>query len=133
MLVSLGILASITIAKSCKYVFADEQPSKIIYVAAGQSYFMMSHDKIDPKSPSGVSKIEIVLNEFVEYRVTSLDVNHNFAIYDISIVLTAQTQAIPDYVNQLRWKYKEQGNYNVFCLEFCEVEHQIMKTSFTVQ
>ncbi len=133
LVVTLGITASITIPKSPYYIFADEQPSKIIYVAAGQFYFMMSYDAIDPKSPSGVSNIEIEPNELVEFRVTSLDVNHDFAIYDKSNTLIAQTQAMPGYVNRLRWKFKDPGEYNVFCLEFCGVGHQIMKTSFTVK
>ncbi|MBS1668376.1 MAG: hypothetical protein JST58_13450 [Bacteroidetes bacterium] len=79
------------------------------------------------------SSIELPVNKVVEFRVTSFDVNHGFAIYDQSNKLIAQTQAMPGYVNRLRWKFTEPGNYTIFCLEFCGMGHQIMRSSFTVK
>lgn len=72
-------------------------------------------------------------NELIEFRVTSFDVNHGFAIYDPSNKLIAQTQAMPGYVNRLRWKFSEPGNYNILCLEYCGMAHQGMRASFTVK
>lgn len=131
--VILGIFASVTIPQSPYYFFADEQPSKVIHVGAGQFYFVMSDQAVDPANPAGEAAVVVEVDELVEFRVTSLDVNHGFAIYDPSNVLIAQTQAMPGYVNRLRWKFEEPGVYMVYCLEYCGMAHQVMQTSFTVK
>lgn len=133
LLVILGIFASVTIPKSPYYLFADEQPKAVVHVAAMQFNFFMSDSAIDPKMPKGEDSITFNTNELVEFRVTSLDVNHGFAIYNASNKLIAQTQAMPGYVNRLRFKFKEPGTYHIFCLEYCGMAHQLMRTTFTVK
>ena len=130
--VVLAIFASVTIPKSPYYLFADETPAKTIHVAAMQFAFFLSEHAIDPKNPTGEA-IELPTNELVEFRVTSLDVNHGFAIYNAANRLVTQTQAMPGYVNRLRYKFKEPGTYNIFCLEYCGMAHQIMRASFVVK
>ncbi|HCY42855.1 MAG TPA: hypothetical protein DHV48_16155 [Prolixibacteraceae bacterium] len=98
-----------------------------------QFAFLMSDKAIDSKTPAGESSIELPANQLIEFRVTSLDVNHGFAIYDQSNNLIAQTQAMPGYVNRLRWKFKEPGNYNILCLEYCGMAHQVMRATLTVK
>lgn len=131
--VILVMFASVTIPKSPYYLFADEQPSKVVHVATAQFLYIMSYDAIDPKRPTGEPSIEIAVDELVEFRVTSLDVNHAFAIYDADAELIAQTQAMPGYVNNLRWKFDAPGVYNILCLEFCGAGHQVMRTKITVK
>lgn len=128
-----GIFASVTIPKSPYFLFADENPSKVVHVAALQFSFVLSTKAIDPKQPVGEADIAISEDELVEFRVTSLDVNHGFAIYNHAGNLIAQTQAMPGYVNRLRWKFDEPGEYSILCLEFCGMAHQVMKSSFTVK
>lgn len=130
--IMMGIFASVTIPDSPYFAFADKTPAKVIHVAAIQFAFFMSENAIDPKSPSG-QKIELPVNEVIEFRVTSFDVNHGFAIYDESNRLITQVQAMPGYVNRLRCKFEKPGKYNVLCLEYCGVAHQLMRTSFTVK
>lgn len=129
----LAIFASVTLPKSPYFLFSGEQPSKVVYVAARQFYFVMSYQAIDPANPTGEPSIELNTNEMVEFRVTSLDVNHGFAIYNPHNELIAQTQAMPGYVNRLRWKFSEPGLYTVYCLEYCGMAHQAMKTTITVK
>lgn len=129
--VILGIFASVTIPKSPYFLFANETPAKVVHVSARQFSFIMSEKAIDPTNPSGES-IELPANQLIEFRVTSLDVNHGFAIYNAANRLITQTQAMPGYVNRLRYKFAP-GNYNIFCLEFCGMAHQIMRTSFIVK
>lgn len=129
----LGIVASITIPKSPYYLFADETPSRVLHVAAMQFAFILSDDAIDPDNPNGTPTAELARNELVEFRVSSLDVNHGFAIFDSSNKLIAQTQAMPGYVNRLRWKFEEPGTYNVLCLEYCGMAHQGMRAQLTVK
>ncbi len=131
--VILGIFASVTIPKSPYFLFADEVPARVVHVSAMQFAFLMSDKAIDPKNPVGESSIELPANQLIEFRVTSLDVNHGFAIYDQSNTLIAQTQAMPGYVNRLRWKFKEPGTYTILCLEFCGMAHQVMRSSLTVK
>ena len=49
-------------------------------------------------SPSATVPVGAV----VEFRVTTLDVNHGFSLYAPDGRLVAQTQAMPGYVNRLR-------------------------------
>lgn len=129
----LAISASIAIPKSPYYLFADSEPAKVLHVASRQFNFMLSETAIDPADPQGMDNVELPKNEVVEFRVTSLDVNHGFAIYNPSNRLVAQTQAMPGYVNILRWKFREPGEYKVLCLEYCGMSHHGMSTSFTVK
>ncbi len=130
--VVLAIFTSVTIPKSPYYLFANETPEKVIHVATMQFRFIMSENAIDPKHPKD-QVIEIPLNKLVEFRVTSLDVNHGFAIYNQENRLITQTQAMPGYVNNLRYKFSIPGTYNIFCLEYCGMAHQVMKSSFIVK
>lgn len=130
--VILAIFASVTIPKSPYYLFADETPVKVIHVSTIQFAFIMSEKPIDPKNLSSEA-IELPANGLVEFRVTSLDVNHGFAIYNHENRLITQTQAMPGYVNRLRYKFSEPGIYNIFCLEYCGMAHQVMRSSFTVK
>lgn len=130
--VILGIFTSVTIPKSPYFIFANENPAKVIYVSSMQFSFAMSDEAIDPKTPAG-KDIELPINQLVEFRVTSLDVNHGFAIYNPENRLITQTQAMPGYVNRLRHKFNEPGKYTIFCLEYCGMAHQGMRSSFIVK
>jgi len=63
----------------------------------------------------------------VEFRVTTLDVNHGFSLYAPDGSLMAQTQAMPGYVNRLRVIFDKPGTYTVLCLEFCGMSHHRMR------
>lgn len=130
--VILGIFASVTIPKSPYFLFSDETPTKVVHVSTMQFGFILSEKAIDPKHPSGEA-IELPVNQLIEFRVTSLDVNHGFAIFNPEERLITQTQAMPGYVNRLRYKFSEPGTYNIFCLEYCGMAHQVMRSSFIVK
>ena len=68
----------------------------------------------------------------VEFRVTSADVNHGFAIYAPNGRIVAQTQAMPGYTNRLLHTFDEPGTYTVQCLEYCGVGHGPMHATFEV-
>ena len=63
----------------------------------------------------------------VEFRVTTLDVNHGFSLYAPDGHLIAQTQAMPGYMNRLRVTFDQPGTYAVLCLEFCGMSHHRMR------
>lgn len=126
------ILLTVTIPKSPYFIHATETPSQVVYVVAQQFSFVMTHDHRDPKKPGGSDKIAVEAGELVEFRVTAKDVNHGFGVYDQHYHLITQTQAMPGYVNRLRWVFDEPGEYHILCLEYCGAAHHNMKSSFTV-
>jgi cytochrome c oxidase subunit 2 len=71
--------------------------------------------------------VEVPVGTAVEFRVTTLDVNHGFSVYAPDGHLLAQTQAMPGYVNRLRVPFERAGTYTVLCLEFCGMGHHRMR------
>jgi cytochrome c oxidase subunit 2 len=62
----------------------------------------------------------------VEFRVTSDDVNHDFALYAPDGRIVTQTQAMPGYTNKLLYTFATPGTYTVQCLEYCGLMHAEM-------
>ncbi|WP_417252355.1 hypothetical protein [Castellaniella sp.] len=75
---------------------------------------------------------KVQIGQVVEFRVTSKDVNHDFAIYGPDGNIVAQTQAMPGFTNKLLYQFEKAGAYTVQCLEYCGVGHGLMKTTITV-
>lgn len=69
----------------------------------------------------------------IVFDVTSADVNHGFGIFDPRGQLIAQVQAMPGYVNHLRVTFTERGKYMVRCMEYCGIDHYLMRASFEVR
>ncbi len=69
----------------------------------------------------------------VVFNLTSIDVNHGFAVYDSQDRIVGQVQAMPGYANDLRVTFTEKGKYIVRCLEFCGINHAFMQGSFEVR
>ncbi|HMM47686.1 MAG TPA: cytochrome C oxidase subunit II [Thiobacillaceae bacterium] len=73
-----------------------------------------------------LSANEVTVGQPVEFHVTSADINHGFGIYDENMRLVGQTQAMPGYVNKLRFVFDEPGTYKALCMEYCGVAHHAM-------
>lgn len=118
------------------YASNDGAPDRLVYATAMQFAFIYSTDPVTSREDLGtvetISELDIPAGGTVEFRVSSLDVNHNFAIYSESGVLVGQVQAMPGYVNRLRLKIDEPGRYTVLCLEYCGLAHHVMSSAFTV-
>jgi cytochrome c oxidase subunit II len=76
---------------------------------------------------------DIVVGQPVEFQVTSTDVNHGFGIYNTSLEMVAQTQAMPGYVNSLQHTFATPGTYHILCLEYCGLVHHQMMTDLVVK
>ena len=124
----LVILLSVTLPKSPYYLHAKDTPAKVVYVRAEQYSFNMSLTE-----DLSYDDMELPAGKVIEFRVRSKDVNHGFGVYNDKYELITQTQAMPGYVNRLRWVFNEPGTYHVLCLEFCGMSHHAMHTSFTVK
>jgi cytochrome c oxidase subunit II len=79
-----------------------------------------------------LSRNHVPVGQSVEFRVTSEDINHGFAIYDPEMRLVAQTQAMPGYTNKLNYTFSKPGTYKVLCLEYCGIAHHNMITEIKV-
>lgn len=75
---------------------------------------------------------EVFAGSLVEFRVTSIDVNHSFALYGADGRIVTQTQAMPDFINKLVYTFDEPGVYKVLCLEYCGLAHANMAAEITV-
>lgn len=73
------------------------------------------------------------VGEVVEFVVTSADVNHGFGLYDPQRRLVAQVQAMPGFVNKVRYRFTEPGKYQVLCMEYCGLLHHGMAAEINVQ
>jgi cytochrome c oxidase subunit 2 len=131
------LLAIVVTISRTPYAAVSAGSDRIIYVAARQFEFFYSLEPIvsvaDLTNVPAVKHLELPLGTAVEFRVTSLDVNHNFAIYGPQRRLLAQTQAMPGYVNRLRVHLETPGRYQVLCLEYCGAAHHLMQTELTVK
>ena len=77
--------------------------------------------------------VNVAAGTTVEFRVTTLDVNHGFSLYAPDGRLVTQTQAMPGYVNRLRVTFDQAGTYTVLCLEFCGMSHHRMRAVVEVR
>ena len=79
-----------------------------------------------------LSRDQVSVGQSVQFRVTSADINHGFALYDPEMRLVAQTQAMPGYTNTLNHTFDRAGTYKVLCLEYCGIAHHNMVTEIKV-
>ena len=79
-----------------------------------------------------ISPTTIVAGQPVEFHVTAIDATHGFAVYDDTMTLLTQTQAMPEYTNILKYTFAKAGTYKVLCLEYCGSGHHVMSEEITV-
>jgi cytochrome c oxidase subunit 2 len=118
------------------YPKAKQHPDRVVYVVGEQFAFGISDQPItnDDQWEEATSSepVQVPLGQLVEFRVTSFDVNHDFAVYSPRGQLLGQVQAMPGYVNRLRLRFRTPGTYPVLCLELCGMGHHRMRGTFEV-
>jgi cytochrome c oxidase subunit 2 len=130
---SLGVILLIFLALTLPdlpYPVEASTPERIV-LATGKQYAWSLTEGMAPTldnwdtafSPT----VKLSSGSVVEFRVTTLDVNHGFSLYTPDGHLMAQTQAMPGYVNRLRVLFDKPGTYTVLCLEFCGMAHHRMR------
>jgi len=106
-------------------------PDRVVHVTGKQYAFALSPTPITSleswEEGTYPTTVEVNAGSTVEFRVTSLDVNHGFSLYAPDGELLAQTQAMPGYVNRLRQRLDKPGTYTVLCLEYCGFGHHRMR------
>ncbi|MCC6590383.1 MAG: hypothetical protein IT168_27070 [Bryobacterales bacterium] len=136
---SLALLLAASLALTLPrmpYPAANQVPDKVIFVAAKQFAFGLSEKPVvteqEWEAASQGPALRLPAGALIEFRISSLDVNHGFGVYSPNGRLLAQTQAMPGYVNRLRVRLNEPGRYPVLCLELCGMEHHSMRGVFDV-
>ena len=79
-----------------------------------------------------LSRHQVKAGTPVEFNVTSVDVNHGFAIYGPDDLIVTQTQAMPGFSNRLLHTFDKPGTYRIMCLEYCGLAHHAMVTELDV-
>lgn len=118
LLVLVGLPISIWLLREAPYAASAAAP-QVVNATGYQWYWELDRTEVAAGKP-------------VEFRVTSIDVNHGFGIYDEAGKLVAQTQAMPGYVNRLTYTFKTPGAYRVLCLEYCGLAHHTMTAEIVV-
>jgi cytochrome c oxidase subunit 2 len=93
--------------------------AQVVHVTAHQWRWEIAPDKVAAGTP-------------VEFRVTSADVNHGFAIYGPDERIVTQTQAMPGFTNRLVYTFTTPGTYRILCLEYCGLAHHGMQAEVHV-
>ena len=104
---------------TCRLHGAAGPGSTVVKVTSGQFFWSLSPDQV----PAGTR---------VRFDVSSIDVNHGFALHDPHGHLIGSVQAMPGYNNELDLTFTEAGVYQIRCFEFCGLNHSTMEGSFTV-
>jgi len=110
---ALGIVVTITTLTPFPITALAGSNPRIIKAESGQWYW-----KIEDTTAT--------VGEPVQYHVSSVDVNHGFAVFDPDDRLIGQTQAMPGYTNKLNITYTQPGKHVVRCLEYCGLAHHAM-------
>jgi cytochrome c oxidase subunit II len=126
------------------YPVEARTPDRVVN-AVGKQYAWSLTDSPGP-GPGGVAAptlatwdrdfsptVNVAAGTTVEFRVTTLDVNHGFSLYAPDGHLVSQTQAMPGYMNRLRVTFDQSGTYTVLCLEFCGMSHHRMRAVVEVR
>ena len=69
----------------------------------------------------------------VEFRLTSTDVSHGFAVYTNAWKLLFQVQVLPGVEQRYVYTFRKPGRYRVACFEYCGIGHDEMQASFEVK
>lgn len=113
-----------------------QMPDKVVFVTAKQFSFAITEEPVTTEEEFEeavtAEPVKIPVNALVEFRVTAMDVNHGFSIYDSNGELLGQVQAMPGYVNRLFMRFDRPGTYLALCLEYCGFSHHRMRGVFEV-
>lgn len=110
------------------YPGVQSNTDEVVTVVGIQWNWQMGHGISNKTAHEFIGKNEISLpvNKKIKFILTSDDVTHSFSIYNNQAVLLTQTQAIPQYTNELYYIFRQKGDYTILCLEYCGLVHPFM-------
>ena len=112
-LVVLGVVVALATLRPWPYDASAKDDAVTVTATGSQWYWEIKPHDVPVGRP-------------VIFKVTSNDVNHGFGVYDMDGTMLFQTQAMPGYVNELRYTFTKPGTYRVLCMEYCGLVHHGM-------
>jgi len=113
------------------YQQAADPPSRLIVDVTGQQWaWTFSYPQYDVKT----TQLDLPLNRPVQFRVTSKDVLHGFAIQELGVRADAnpgQVVTTPAVTPNRTGTYRT-GTYTVRCIELCGLYHALMSSTVHV-
>lgn len=136
LVVVLGSALGVTLARMPYDRWPDEIPEHTVFVSGKQFAFAVSDAPISTdeewEEQTYSEIVSVRADALVEFRVSTLDVNHSMGLYDPAGTLIGQVQAMPGYLNRLRMRFSQPGRYLILCLELCGNGHSRMRGVFDV-
>lgn len=129
-LAAILITFSVLTLPQLPYPVEASTPDRIVHAVGKQYEWSLTEDagpSLATWNTAFSPSVTVPVRTPIEFRVTTLDVNHGFSLYGPDGDLVAQTQAMPGYVNRLRVTFDRPGTYTVLCLEFCGMSHHRMR------
>lgn len=102
-------------------------PSSALHVKVTAQQWIFNYTYSDYSLDS--STLYLPVNQPVEFKVTSEDVQHSFWIPELGV----KADAVPGEVNTFVTTPDKIGNYTVRCMELCGVLHPYMNTPVVVE
>ena len=112
-LVVLGIVVAVATLRPWPYDVSSADDSVTVTATGSQWSWEIAPHELPAGRP-------------IVFKVTSSDVNHGFGVYDPDGTMMFQTQAMPGYVNQVRYTFTKPGRYQILCMEYCGLVHHDM-------
>jgi cytochrome c oxidase subunit 2 len=119
-LVVLGLVVALATLRPWPYDASAEADAVTVTATGSQWYW-----EIKPQ--------DVPVGRPVIFKVTSNDVNHGFGVSDADGTMLFQTQAMPGYVNEVRYTFTKPGKYRVLCMEYCGLVHHGMNDEIRVE
>lgn len=130
---ALVVIMLFTSLQYTPYNHKDNPDITVAVVGMQWTWKMQEGTSLKPEDVTGSNEIKLPAHKSIRFDATSIDVNHNFAIYNSKGDLVAQTQAMPSYTNSLLYTFDEPGEYTILCLEYCGMPHGYMTGKIHIQ
>lgn len=102
-------------------------PASALHVRVTAQQWIFNYTYSDYNVSS--STLYLPVNQPVEFKVTSEDVQHSFWIPEMGV----KADAVPSQVNTFVVTPNKMGNFTVRCMELCGVLHPYMNTNVVVE
>lgn len=110
----------------------NEGKIRIVVVFAGQWYWDF-YTVAENGTLVATKNLTVSSNVPIVFLLTSVDVNHDFGLYNPNGELEFQTQVSPDYVSVFVYQFTNPGPRLVRCLEYCGPGHWTMMAEITIE
>ena len=114
------------------YAHSNISPSITVDVQAQQFAWCVTNSSVWGAPYCAPSAYVIPVNQYVLFKVRSIDVTHGFGVYSPQGAILFQVQVMPNFTNSIMYEFHSTGIYYIRCLEFCGFGHYGMVSLLNV-